>query len=53
MGGRRTLTGIPENWRGFPAQDLGTLLTGSAAQAKAERRDLYEFATPLRPQLES
>jgi hypothetical protein len=35
------------NWWGFRAQDLGMLLTGIVAQAKAGRRDWYHFAAPL------
>jgi hypothetical protein len=35
------------NWREFRAQDIGMLLTGIIAQAKAGRKDWYRFADPL------
>jgi hypothetical protein len=35
------------NWSDFRAQDIGMLLTGIVAQAKAGRKDWYRFAGPL------
>jgi hypothetical protein len=35
------------NWWDFRAQDIGMLLTGIVAQAKAGRKDWYQFAGPL------
>ena len=36
-----------ENWRTFRAQDLGMMLTGIVALAKADRTELWRFAQPL------
>jgi hypothetical protein len=36
-----------KNWSRFRAQDLGMILTGIVAQARAERKELYRFAEPL------
>jgi hypothetical protein len=36
-----------KNWFSFRAQDLGMILTGIAAQARAGRREWDRFATPL------
>ncbi len=36
-----------KNWQAFRAQDIGMLLTGIVAQAKAGRREWLRFADPL------
>ena len=36
-----------KNWRSFRAQDLGMLLLGIVAQARADRKEFYRFAEPL------
>ena len=36
-----------KNWRNFRAQDLGMILTGIVAQARAGRTKWYRFADPL------
>jgi hypothetical protein len=36
-----------KNWWRFRAQDLGMILTGIVAQARAERKEFYRFAEPL------
>jgi hypothetical protein len=36
-----------KNWRYFRAQDLGMILTGIVAQARADRKKFYRFAEPL------
>src|SRR5262249_21313002 len=36
-----------KNWQYFRAQDLGMILTGIVAQARADRKKFYRFAEPL------
>jgi hypothetical protein len=43
----KPLLAAPKNWWSFRAQDLGMLLTGIVAQAKAGRGDWHQLATPL------
>ncbi len=38
---------LEKNWKDFRAQDLGMLLTGIVAQAKAGRKQWYHLADPL------
>jgi hypothetical protein len=38
---------MEKNWRNFRAQDLGMLLTGIVAQARAGRKQWYHLAGPL------
>jgi hypothetical protein len=38
---------LEKNWKDFRAQDLGMLLTGIVAQAKAGRKQWYHLAGPL------
>jgi hypothetical protein len=43
----KTLLSEERNWRHFRAQDLGMILSGIVAQARAGRKELYRFAEPL------
>jgi hypothetical protein len=38
---------LEKNWRDYRAQDLGMLLTGIVAQARAGRKEWYRLAGPL------
>ena len=43
----KALLSEKKNWRTFRAQDLGIILTGIVALAKADRKELHQFAEPL------
>ena len=46
-GSLENLLSDESNWWNFRAQDLGMILTGIVAQARADRKELYRFADPL------
>ena len=47
VGHLNSLLSDKKSWFSFRAQDLGMILTGIVAQAKAGRKEWYKFAAPL------